>query len=216
MKALAGLALAGLLAGCAGPAGTGSIRPGMPVIAADIAQNRLAQDEGVLTALRQTASPGAIVFAPGPVDAQKWLGEQSGFPESAWQGHLVAVSCDGSLGAVTGAIQWDGQPGYYTTIWRYEQGEDEGRNVWRWIVSHGDGLDRARPAPQLPLTQAASCENLPALSGPTAQSGRSADGSLRYNWAYTPEQGRVLTIDIWDGTEFRTVIEDKVPSGQPE
>lgn len=198
------------------PSGSGSVRPGMAVIAADNFQNRLAQDEGVIAALTATAAPGAITFAPGPVDALQWLDEQSEFPKSQWQAHLVAVSCDRSLGAVTGAIRWGDYPGYYTTIWRYDQTTESERGEWRWIVSHGDGLAQPRPAPQRALTQTASCENIPEPAGMIGNRGQSADGSLRYHWTHTPGEGRTLTVEIWDGAAFQAVIEDKVAAGQAE
>nr|WP_298931392.1 hypothetical protein [uncultured Erythrobacter sp.] len=216
MRAFAVIALAAMVSACATPTGSASVRPGMPVIAADNLQNRLAQDEGIIAALTQTAATGAVTFAPGPVDALKWLGEQDEFPDSKWQGHLVAVSCDGSLGAVTGAIQWGAYPGYYTTIWRYDEGAEDARGQWRWVVSHGDGLAKPRPAPQRALTQAASCDNIPAPAGMIGQSGQSEDGSLRYNWTYTAGEGRTVTVEIWDGAKFKTVIADKVAAGQAE
>ncbi|MCK0129480.1 hypothetical protein [Erythrobacter sp. F6033] len=216
MRALAVIALAATVTACTTPSGSWSVRPGMPLIAADNLQNRLAQDEGVIAALTKTAAPGAVIFAPGPVDALKWLGEQERFPQSQWQGHLVAVSCDGSLGAVTGAIQWGEYPGYYTTIWRYENAAENQRGEWRWIVSHGDALENPRPAPQRALTQVASCKDIPEPAGMIGQAGQSADGSLRYNWTYTVDDGRTLTVEIWDGSRFKAVIADKVAAGQAE
>ncbi|MBV7258871.1 hypothetical protein [Erythrobacter crassostreae] len=205
-----------MLSACAAPNSVNSIRPGMPVLAADLAQNRLAQDSDVIAALGQTAAPEAILFAPGPVDAKSWLSGQEPFPDTAWQGHLVAVSCDGLMGAVTGAITWEDYPGYYTTIWRYDADAEGSYGQWRWTLSHGDGLDEPRPAPQIPLNLVASCENLPAVAELTEQFGQSPDGSLRYRWNYSAEAGRMLTVEIWDGAAFKTVIEDTVPTGQAE
>ncbi|MEM7667305.1 MAG: hypothetical protein AAF250_15745 [Pseudomonadota bacterium] len=192
-------------------------RPGMAVLAADKAQNLMARQIGVLEALRQTAAPGAIVFAPEPTDAAGWLSEQEPFPETRWAARAVVISCDRLVGVTTGAIFWGDHPGYYTTIWRYDPGDQEGaRGQWRWVLSHGEGLDEALPVQDRPQVAEASCDNLPTLPGPTAQIGRSPDSSLTYEWDYLPERGRKLSIEIWDGAKFQTVVEDEVIAGQGE
>lgn len=190
-------------------------RPGMAVLAADKSQNRLAQNFSVITALRQTAARGAITFTPEPVDALGWLSEQGDFPATQWSARTVIVSCDGTLGVTTGAIRWGEYPGYYTTIWRYEPPlEENGRGQWRWVLSHGDGVEIAEAVPDRPQVLAASCETPPELPGPTAASGRSPDGSLRYRWNYGEETGMTLTVEMWDGAAFRKILENVVPATQ--
>ncbi|WP_298471313.1 hypothetical protein [uncultured Erythrobacter sp.] len=189
----------------------------MPVLAADVAQNRLAQDEGVLTALRATAAENAILFAPGPIGAKEWLDAAEPFPPTNWRAHRILVSCDGTIGVATGSISWDDHPGYYTTIWRYETpGDDSARGKWRWILSHGAGVDEPRPAPAAPQVEAASCDALPEPLVNIARMGHSADASLRYRWSFDEEAGKKLTVELWDGAAYRLVLEDSLAPGQEQ
>jgi len=201
------------LAGCAT---TGSVRPGMPALAADVAQNRLAQDEGVLEALRKTAAEGAILFAPGPTDAAQWLTEQEPFPPTSWQAQRVLVSCDGTIGVVTGAISWGDHPGYYTTVWRYEPDTIAGGAKWRWVLSHGDGAETPRSLADAPMIEAASCDASPELAMDQPRTGHSADATLRYRWTFDPSKGRTFTVELWDGRAYQSMLEDIVASGQDQ
>ena len=93
------------------------------VIAAEIAFNRLAQEEGQWTAFRETAADDAVMFVPDQVLAKDWLKKQADPPASvSWSPSIVYVSCDGRLAASTG--NWkrpDGSVGYFTTLWRRDK-----------------------------------------------------------------------------------------------
>jgi len=213
VRAVAVLVSTFVLAGCVT---TASVRPGMPALAADVAQNRLAQDEGVIEALRKTAADGAILFTPGPTDAAEWLAEQEPFPATRWRAQRVLVSCDGTVAVVTGAISWGDYPGYYTTVWRYEPDIATGRPTWRWVLSHGDGVESPRPKNQSSKVEAASCDGSPELSMNRPRTGHSNDATLRYQWTYDPSDGRRLAVELWDGSMYRSALEDFVAAGQDQ
>ena len=212
-----------LLSGCAGGAPRSDpfdrvklaamADPGA-VVAADIAQNRQAQDIGVAAALMQSAAPDAIVLVPRPVPARTWLADAPAFPPTSWQPHEVHVSCDGSLAVTSGAIAWGGVPGFYTTIWQ-RQGNGRGDTGWRWVLSHGDGVERARTQPDLIRSTVARCAEpegkaFAAAVGGQSGGGTSADDTLAYRWQVDAGGARRLVVRSWTTDGWSSVLDDSV------
>ncbi|EQB13631.1 YybH family protein [Sphingobium lactosutens] len=183
------------------------------VIAAEIAFNRLAQDEGQWTAFRETAADDAVMFVPDKVLAKDWLKKQADPPASvSWSPSTVYVSCDGRLAASTG--NWkrpDGSVGYFTTIWRRDK---KGR--WQWILDHGDTLASPRPASDILSGKVATCKRPARPDGPPAADGKDAppvDDSLLWTAEVAPDKSRRVTVRMWTGAAYETVIDDSVEAG---
>ncbi|PCD04127.1 hypothetical protein COC42_07445 [Sphingomonas spermidinifaciens] len=182
------------------------------VVDAERAFAAAAQREGQWTAFRRYAAPDAILFAPGPVNAQALLKSLSDPPAAVrWQPTESHVSCDGRFAVNTGVTQWpDGRVGYFTTVWRRE-----GDGTWRWIVDHGDFLPSPRPGDRL-ITFKASCDGKPAPLPGAANAvgaddgGASTDGTIAWRWSVRADGGRTLSVSAWDGRTMRPVIEDRV------
>ncbi|EAT08926.1 hypothetical protein NYF14_06425 [Sphingobium sp. 10 DY56-G10] len=183
------------------------------VIAAEIAFNRLAQDKGQWTAFRETAADDAVMFVPDKVLAKDWLKKQADPPASVnWSPSTVYVSCDGRLAASTG--NWkrpDGSVGYFTTIWRRDK---KGR--WQWILDHGDTLATPRPASDILSGKVATCKRPTRPNGPPAKDGKDAphaDDSLLWTAEVAPDKSRRVTVRMWTGAAYETVIDDNVKAG---
>ncbi len=219
--AFAAASLALMLSGCAQPSGPGlrgpvQFAPNPSVILAlDIAQNRLAQEKGAYTALQETAAENAVTFVPEPVEAKPWLKTQAPLKNTSWQPHGVFMSCDGKTGVTTGAIKWGDVDGYYTTVWQFFEKPD-GTGDWRWLVSHGDGVETRRKAPEFLQTKTASCKgragaplNAPP-EGATMKMGLSRDQTLNFTWIVNKDKSRTLEVGLWNGDDFESVLIDRV------
>ncbi len=185
------------------------------ILALDIAQNRRAQEVGVYKALEETSADNALTFAPEPVNAREWLKAAPPIPATSWAPHKVFMSCDGKTGVTTGAIKWGEVDGYYTTVWQYYE-KSGGRGEWRWILSHGDGVDTPREAPDFLQTKVASCKGRPTAQvaappvGEQMKQGFSRDQSLSWTWRYRPNKSRYLVVNIWDGERWEKAFADNV------
>lgn len=178
------------------------------VYAAEIAFNRLAQQQGQWTAFRATAAEDAIMFVPHQVLAKQWLKGRADPPASVtWSPSTIYVSCDGNVAASTG--NWkrpDGSVGYFTTIWRRDK-----KGAWKWILDHGDRLVTAREAPEYLVGKVASCkrrEATPASAGTFAK-----DESLSWTADAAADGSRRVTVRVWNGSDYDVVIDDKVAAG---
>jgi hypothetical protein len=129
-----------------------------------------------------------------------------------WSPSIVYVSCAGTLAASTG--NWtrpDGSVGYFTTIWRRDR---KGR--WHWILDHGDRLATARPVPDYLTGKVATCKRGPRPDGPPpvpAKGERPApppDDSLIWTADVAPDNSRRVTVKMWTGDAYETVIDDRV------
>nr|WP_278254306.1 hypothetical protein [Sphingobium sp. BYY-5] len=190
------------------------------VIAAEIAFNRLAQEKGQWTAFRETAAEDAVMFVPQKVLAQDWLRKQADPPASVkWAPSIVYVSCDGNLAASTG--EWtrpDGSVGYFTTIWRRGK---KGR--WQWILDHGDTLATPRATPEFLTGKVATCKRGARPDGPPppppppgGKPGEIApppDESLVWTADAAVDNSRRVTVRMWTGEAYETVIDDRVKAG---
>ena len=220
-----------LITGCASqrPAMRAAPQSANPsaVIAAEIAFNRLAQEKGQWTAFRETAAKDAVMFVPEVVAAQAWLKGRTDPSQSVkWQPHKAFMSCDGKTGVTTGAWQRpDGSVGYFTTVWQWQDKGPRpvdapasymGDGEWKWVVDHGDALTAPRTASDLIETHVASCKgqpNAPLAAPPMGakmKMGLSRDQSLNFTWTVLPDNSRTVTVRLWNGEAFDTVIEDAV------
>jgi hypothetical protein len=187
----------------------------------------MAQTEGQWTAFRAFASPAGIMFVPETVNAQEWLRDRKDPPVPImwWPGRSW-VSCDGSMAVNTGSWIRDGgkSVGYFTTVWAREQD-----GSWKWLLDHGDALAKPRPVGDVVKTRRGRCTGArPGKAGfsvlqmdsPSTQGigsggggrteGVALDGSLRWNSTVNPDRSRRVNAEIWTGTRYEKVLEDKV------
>lgn len=185
------------------------------ILALDIAQNLLAAETDAYAALRETAAENALIFVPEPVPAKSWLKAQPPLKNTSWQPHRVFMSCDGKTGVTTGAIKWGEVHGYYTTVWQFFQKRD-GTGEWRWLLSHGDGVETPRAVPEFLQTKTASCDGAPNIplaapeAGEQMMTGLSRDQSLRWTWRYRADKSRTLAVETWNGKAWEPAFTDKV------
>jgi hypothetical protein len=189
---------------------------------------RDARTEGQWTAFRKWADDSAVMFTPQVVWAQDFLKGRADPPRSIdWAPADSWVSCDGrtaiNRGPWTGA---SGQThGYFTTVWM------ETRSNWRWIYDGGADLPVPMALPKNPRIVRASCTNLarvPAayrgavvstahLAGKApadAGQGRSADGTLIFEWKVAPDGARHFLARLWTGRNYRIILDQNVAAPQ--
>lgn len=183
-----------------------AIERAQEVIAAEQAFAALAQRSGQWTAFRAFAAPDAVMFVPGPTPADQWLAGRNDPPQSvAWQPHRIIVSCDATLAASTGAVQFPGGlNGVYTTIWARQA--DGG---WRWIADDGGTVERPLPTAVTPEVEVADC---PSSEGPDPQGfvpateGRGASRDATLLWDWQPGASPGLRVSMWVGVRFAPII----------
>lgn len=176
-----------------------------------------AQKLGQWTAFRRYAADDAVMFVPQPTNAQTWLKDRKDPPISVfwWPGRSY-VSCDGSYAVNTGpwVREWGKSVGYFTTVW---QRQPDGS--WKWIYDAGDELKQVRAEGGDIKSNVASCDGLPlikvplqfaATAGFTSNGGKSADSTLYWTWAVGRKGERRFTARLWDGRQFRTIVDDVV------
>ena len=170
-----------------------------------------AQTDGQWTAFRAFAAPAGILFVPAEVNAQQWLKDRRDPPQSVmWWPAEAYLSCDGTTAVTTGPWVRNGgkAKGYFTTVWRRQAD-----GSWKWLLDHGDVLERPRRAGDEAKTHTASCRAAPP-ERPDPQrgyhAGASPDRSLRWNWRVYDDGARIFWAELWDGRAYRKVVEDKV------
>ena len=222
MKSLAAIApaaaLFAALASCASPRDRTDLRPTAnpsAVIAAEMAFARAAQEKGQWTAFRQYATRDAVMFVPGPVDAQAWLRRQTDPAEAVkWQPYQVWSSCDGSFVVSTGGATYPGgAQSNFMTVW---QKQDDGE--YRWV------LDQSLPHAERPFAadtigaEVADCPasrpggRIEARRGENWRSGRSNDGTLEWTTQQDAGCGRVVTVRMAQGGALKEVLRVEAPS----
>jgi hypothetical protein len=186
----------------------------------------MAQTHGQWTAFRKYALPQGHMFVPERVAAQQWLQGRADPPVSVmWWPAQAFRSCDGSVAVTTGPWVRDGGKlkGYFTTLWvRQPDGQ------WRWWLDHGDTLALPRAAGDRAQVRTASCKRLPVKPGGwselllglgdgpgiglggTSGEGRSADGSLTWQWKAAFDGSRTVEVKLWDGARAVRVLKDQV------
>lgn len=207
-------ALSGCLAVAAASYADHQADPFVQVVRAEQQFALTAQSQGQWTAFRATAAPDATMFVPQPVNAQTWLAGRADPPRSvAWQPHAVYVSCDGRTAATAGAAQWPGgSQGRFTTIW---QKQDDGG--WKWVADQGGDVAAAIPAPATIVQRSARCARSANQSTPAplvrdvtdaVGGGRSADGSLVWQYVVRPNGALRFTVDLESSGAYDRVVDD--------
>ena len=171
-----------------------------------------AQRLGQWTAFRKWAAPDAIFLPPQPVSVA--LKDTPDPPMSVdWWPTASFVSCDGATAANTGGALWPGdRPSYFSTIWRRDAD-----GAWRWRLDHGADLTKLRPRVAKPIVRRASCKGRPTHNNePGDSGGASDDATLRWQWQVAPDGGHRLTVQLWTGVAYQTVIDDQVPAPRPK
>lgn len=176
-----------------------------------------AQTQGQWTAFRQYAAPDGVLFVPEQVNAQQWLAGRADPPAAVmWWPAEAWVSCDGSTAVTTGPWVRNGGKlkGYFTTVW---QKQPDGS--WKWLLDHGDVLERPRPAGDRPVVHRASCRSLPAEVRTVGvrghELGAAPDRSLLWRWNVYENGARIVWAELWDGKAYRPILEDKVEPPVP-
>ena len=217
MRLLAAAAMIATLTACTtGPRDRTDLRPTADpsaVIATELAFARAAQEKGQWTAFREYATRDAVMFVPGPVNAQDWLRKQTDPPRAvAWQPHQVWSSCDGTLAVTKGAWQRpDGSTGYFSTVWeRQRNGEYE------WVMDQGDQVEQPLEAPDMIGSKVADCSSRvvppPVVPVPDQDdsTGSSRDGTLAWAVYVGEDRSRSVQIRYWDGTTWQWAIMEQV------
>jgi hypothetical protein len=168
------------------------------VIAAERAFAAAAARDGQWSAFRAFATADALMFTPLPVNAQDWLRNRRDPPRSvAWQPHQIAIACDGTVAASTGAAQWpDGSHGYFVTIWQRQKG-----GGWKWVADMGGPVSEALTPPAQVAIRVADCRPGARVVDPGRHQrardfyrGASRDGTLSWTVNVWPENGSTTTV----------------------
>ena len=182
---------------------------------------------GQWTAFRKYADDSAVMFTPQAVWAQEFLKTLKDPPKAiSWGPTDSWVSCDGRTAINRG---WGTSPdrkshGYFTTVWvRRANGK------WTWDYDGGDNLAQPMAVPKRPRVVRAACGGKTKLPKeyreevkPTARiagkppadagQGRSADGTLIYEWRVAASGERRFEGKLWNGRDYRTVLDQHIPA----
>jgi hypothetical protein len=184
--------------------------------------------QGQWTAFRKWADSSAVMFTPQTVWAQDYLKDRADPPTSIdWAPANSWVSCDGRTAINRGP--WTSASGkahgYFTTIWM------QSHSTWRWIYDGGADLPVPMALPKKVRSAQASCKNLaqvPAayrgavvatarIAGrPPADAGqgRSADGTLIYEWKVAADGARHFLARMWNGRSYKLILDQNIPGPQ--
>jgi hypothetical protein len=182
--------------------------PAMTPVEAERAFAADAKAIGQWTAFRKWSTDDAVMFVPQPTNAHEFLKDRKDPPRVIdWWPTASWISCDGTLAVNTGGwTRPDGSVGYFSTVWQRQP--DGG---WKWTVDGGDGLKKARPRGE-PKVVRASCKGIQPILvlGTPVGEGGSADRSLFWKWAVKKDGSRRFQAYLWNGRDFRPVIDDKI------
>ena len=183
-----------------------------------------AQKIGQWTAFRKYADESAVMFTPQAVWAHEFLNARKDPPASVrWSASDSWVACDGRTAINRGPwTSANGKAhGYFTTVW-----VREGKG-WKWTYDGGDELDRPMALPRKPRVERASCggrakipqeyreevKSTDRIAGkPPADGGqgRSADGTLIYEWKVSKDGERHFQAKLWNGRDYRTILDQRI------
>lgn len=198
----------------------------MTAVDAERAFARDARRIGQWTAFRKYADESAVMFTPQAVWAHEFLAGKKDPPKSIiWGPSHSWTSCDGRTAITRGpwataAGKWSG---YFTTVWVREKAG------WQWTYDAGDTLAAPRPLPRRPEVRRASCAGKGRIPQeyreevkPTARiagkppadagQGRSADGTLIYEWRVAASGERRFEAKLWNGRDYRTILDQHIPA----
>lgn len=200
------------------------------ILVEEIALARAAREEGQWRAFEEKAADDAVMFADQPVLAQPWLkGRAEPAVTMRWDTQKLFMACDGRTGASTGALQnADGAAGYYTTVWQNFEKPRAKKPKWKWVLTHHAPLAQPRIGNEMIESRTAVCTGNPkAVLGdiPTGSAAgssdplalqpvgarASADGTMVWRWDARSDGSRTVTIDLWNGSAFETVVSDTAP-----
>lgn len=210
--------------------------PGV-VAAADLAFAKAAREQGLWTAFREYAAPGAVIHTPaGPVVAAAFLTGRADPAEAvSWEPNTIWTSCDGTLAVTFGRLQNpDGQVGSYVTMWELQSG-----GGYKWTYDVG-ALDNPQPPPPLPDEivedgdtiivpgllsidgKVADCvrrgEDRPAppayeIDAATSSDGaQSHDETLQWHWEHHENGDRIVIVDYLREGEWQQVLNFVIPA----
>jgi len=198
-------------------------------VEAERAFARDARRIGQWTAFRKYADDTAVMFTPQAIWAHEFLAGKKDPPKSiVWGPSHSWTSCDGRTAITRGpwatpAGKWSG---YFTTIWV------RGQEGWKWTYDAGDTLTPPTALPKRPQEQRASCAGREKIPGEYRQEvkstariagkppadagqGRSADGTLIYEWRVAATGERRFQAKLWNGRDYRTILNQSVPAPKP-
>jgi hypothetical protein len=189
--------------------------PEMTAVDAENAFRRAAQAEGQWTAFRKFAAEDAIIFTPQPEKAQQALPTKNPPIAVQWWPAESYISCDGSTAVNTGPWIRPKGSGYFTTVWHRQPDGD-----WKWSMDHGDDLATPRALPERAVVRKARCPapaSIPVHEPCPYEKcghGRSADGTLHWDWALLSDGSRSFDAEIWDGTNWTMVVSNRVAAAK--
>ena len=218
MKRLAAIALVAALAACASPRDRTDLRPTAnpsAVIAAEMAFARAAQEKGQWTAFRQYATRDAVMFVPGPVNAQDWLRRQADPAEAVkWQPYQVWSSCDGSFVVGTGGATYPGgAQSNFLTVWQ-KQSDGE----YRWVLDQGLPHSERPFAADTIGAAVADCPasrpggRIEARRGENWRSGVSNDRTLEWDTQLDADCSRLVTVRMMQDGQLEEVFRVEAPA----
>ncbi|MCA8897633.1 MAG: DUF4440 domain-containing protein [Hyphomonas sp.] len=145
--AFAALACA-LLPACTSPPDAGPTAE--PIVATERAFAADGYETGVKASFVKYAAPGAMMFAPGPVNVHDYFAGQPDAAPNPDRPHLVwwplaaGIAASGDLGFTTGPYGLgDKRYGWYFTVW-----QRQGDGSWKWVLDAGVDADPSAAAPQ--------------------------------------------------------------------
>ena len=185
---------------------------------------RDAQRIGQWSAFRKWAHRDAVMFTPQAVWAHEFLSGRKDPPGTVrWAAANSWVSCDGRTAINRGPAQTPtGKTyGHFTTVWLRDKG------AWKWTYDGGDALSAPRALPKQAKVERASCSGLGKIrqeyreeAKPTARiagkppadagQGRSADGTLIYEWKVAASGERHFEAKLWNGRDYRTILDQRI------
>jgi hypothetical protein len=197
-----------------------------PMTAVD-AERAFANDArrlGQWTAFRKYADETAVMFTPQAVWAHEFLNGRKDPPRAVrWGASNSWVSCDGRTAINRGpALTPSGKAyGHFTTVWLRDKGS------WKWTYDGGDTLAASSSLPKRPKVQRASCvrldkigkeyreetKSIARIAGkPPADGGqgRSADGTLIYEWKVAASGERHFEAKLWNGRDYLTILDQRI------
>lgn len=219
------------MSGCAaprqqGPAANATLLPPVAkpgdVVAAELAFANMAAEQGRWAGFRAYADKSGLMFVPQKVNALDWLkGRAEPTTPLTWDPYEVWSSCDGSIGVTRGGWRAGAAKGWFTTVWKRQPD-----GAYRWLLDHGDEDAKVGPVPELIEAHVAEChdgpiavamEELPVVTPGEGEffGGASDDGTLRWGGRVDQWGGRIVTVDVWNGTQFQRVLHQTVAPPKP-